>query len=288
MKRLAHRAIHAILRRCWHNGMLHYEHTRSDYFGLVATRPVIGHFLGEVLRTQSREIESLRSSLRSSRVLQSGVEVDDAVRQLSALGLPPHFVRAKNWDALLAFSWVVSRSTTDAAVVDLGCAEYGPVLSWLHLIGYKDLHGGDLIFDRTFTRGRIRFSHQDLEHTIYPDSRFDFVVSLSVIEHGIDLDAFFREVIRILKPDGRVLISTDYWCEKVDTADKVAFGVPVRIFTPEDVRKMIDVAAVWGLELDEPFEEGCEDAVVVWEDHGLEFTFLFLSFCRATVTGSAT
>jgi ubiquinone/menaquinone biosynthesis C-methylase UbiE/uncharacterized protein YbaR (Trm112 family) len=44
------------------------------------------------------------------------------------------------------------------------------------------------------------------EYIPFADNTFTDVVSLSAIDHFKDLDAFFKEVIRVLKPDGRLHI----------------------------------------------------------------------------------
>lgn len=41
-----------------------------------------------------------------------------------------------------------------------------------------------------------------------PDEAFDVLVSFQVLEHARDLDTYFAEVRRVLRPDGRLLLST--------------------------------------------------------------------------------
>ena len=60
----------------------------------------------------------------------------------------------------------------------------------------------------------LKLSIQNLEATHYKENTFDFVTSLSVIEHGVDIQKYFEEMSRILKKDGLLLTSTDYWPEK--------------------------------------------------------------------------
>ena len=44
---------------------------------------------------------------------------------------------------------------------------------------------------------------------------FDYVTSLSVIEHGVNIEKYFREMSRIIKSNGYLLTSTDYWPDKL-------------------------------------------------------------------------
>jgi malonyl-CoA O-methyltransferase len=40
----------------------------------------------------------------------------------------------------------------------------------------------------------------------YPDSYFDCVLSVEALEHAIDIERAIKEMVRILKPDGRIII----------------------------------------------------------------------------------
>ena len=52
-----------------------------------------------------------------------------------------------------------------------------------------------------------QLSIRNLEDTNYSDQMFDYVTSLSVIEHGINIEKYFREMSRIIKNDGYLLIN---------------------------------------------------------------------------------
>ena len=55
---------------------------------------------------------------------------------------------------------------------------------------------------------------QDLEKTNFNDNMFDFYIVV-VIEHGVNIQNYFKEMNRILKKDGILLTSTDYWPDKI-------------------------------------------------------------------------
>ena len=67
----------------------------------------------------------------------------------------------------------------------------------------------------------LKLSIQSLEETNYQSNTFDFVTSLSVIEHGVDIHKYFIEMNRILKKGGLLLTSTDYWLEKITNTKHV-------------------------------------------------------------------
>jgi len=57
--------------------------------------------------------------------------------------------------------------------------------------------------------GKLVCDYQDAMHTTYRDDVFDVVVAFSVIEHVPDPEAMVREMARVCKPGGLVLLSTD-------------------------------------------------------------------------------
>jgi len=84
----------------------------------------------------------------------------------------------------------------------------------------------------------------DLTKTSFPERSFAAIASLSVVEHGVDLDAYLAEAARILRPGGLLFTSTDYWCEPIDTTAQTAYGHEVRIHTPADFCREIAGAAM--------------------------------------------
>jgi len=54
---------------------------------------------------------------------------------------------------------------------------------------------------------RIRFLIQDARHLPWPAARFDAVVSWNVVHHLADPERVFRELLRVLKPDGKLVLA---------------------------------------------------------------------------------
>lgn len=95
---------------------------------------------------------------------------------------------------------------TDLQVLDVGC---GTGLNMKYLARYGSVTGVDLSetalhFCRT--RGHTRLIKAPIEHLPFPTGSFDLVTALDIVEHLDDDLVALREVQRILKPGGRVVI----------------------------------------------------------------------------------
>ena len=79
---------------------------------------------------------------------------------------------------------------------------------------------------------------------------------------------------RILKLNGVLITSTDYYEPPVDTKGQKAYGVPVHIFSKDEIIDALDIAKEFGLELTSPIDLSCDEPCVRWEELDLEYTFI--------------
>ena len=216
---------------------------------------------------------ALPLSWRNTALRTQAVAVS-SVAEARRLGLVPHQDQPKNWDLLVAAQAIVERTPRSQAVLEMGAARYSPLLQWLYLWGYRRLRGIDLIYDRLISQGPIRFEGMDLTKTTYADGSFGAIACLSVIEHGVDLDAYLRETRRLLRPGGVLVTSTDYWPEPIDTSGATAYGQPVRIFDRAAMEAFLAAAVKAGYRLTGPANLDADERVVHWERTALDYTFL--------------
>jgi SAM-dependent methyltransferase len=143
---------------------------------------------------------------------------EDSARRWSELyaGAPrhveDHFFRQR---CAFAASYVLERCDRTATVLDLGCGS-GPVASVLRLGGLKVTA---LDYSPDMLRlARTRFEHDgvnagglvrgDGERLPFLASSFDAVVCLGLISYVRDYQTVIGEIRRVLKPDGRLVLSS--------------------------------------------------------------------------------
>ena len=224
-------------------------------------------------------------------VLQREEQWRVAAAEARALGLPLHHDRPKNWDALGAVGAVLALAGSgprgSLRVLDAGSARYSPVLPWLRLYGLGDAPGAligiNLEFHDEYRRDGVVFRYGDATGTDLPAGSCDAVTCMSVIEHGVPVEAFLTEAARLVRPDGVLCISTDYDQEPPDTTGITAYGVPVRIFGPDDIRRLVDAADAVGFDLVGDLDGEAlahTERPVHWKRTGLDYTFILLTFRR--------
>ena len=218
-------------------------------------------------------------------ILRTGEEWREACRAARRLRLPLHPTPEKTWDTLGAVAAILESTRPTGTVVDAGSARYSCVLPWLRLYGYSRLLGINLEFGREVSHGPVRFRHGDATATGLDDASIDAVTCLSVIEHGVPIPDFMREVSRILRPGGLLCVSTDYNVKPPDTAGRIAYGQPVKIFGPDDIRELVALAQGQGLRLVGPLKLDHEERPVHWRRMDLRYTFILLTFRRDPYPG---
>jgi len=196
-----------------------------------------------------------------------------AITDARNLGLPLHNDPSKTWDTRIAVAALLTTTEPNEAILDAGATLDSRILTWLYLYGRRDLTGINLVFKRPIRRGPIRFEFGDLTRSRFEAGSFGGIACQSVIEHGVDLSSYLAEMARLLRKGGVLVTSTDYFPEPVETGSKVAYGVPIKIFTRTDMLRLFDEASRVGLELTHPPDLDCNERPICWERFGLRYTF---------------
>lgn len=205
--------------------------------------------------------------------LQTTAEWQAGIADSQRLGLALHSDPPKNWDTRIMVAALLANTAEDDPLLDAGAETYSRILSNLYAYGRRALTGINLTFDRPARRGPIRFEWGDITKTRFADASFAGITCQSVVEHGVDLPRYFAEMARILRTGGVLVTSTDYFPEPVDTRGQVAYGVPIKIFTREDMLRMFDQADSAGFDLVHPCDLDCHERPVCWRRFDLHYTF---------------
>lgn len=126
----------------------------------------------------------------------------------------------EHWDAMLARTWdepnrdwpvkvarIAEVLPPDTKLVDIGCGT-GSMLRALRTRGFTDLHGLELSAYAVarLAREGIPMTRGSLLNMPFPDAAFDAAIASEVLEHVIRRRRFLRELTRIVKAGGAVLI----------------------------------------------------------------------------------
>jgi 2-polyprenyl-3-methyl-5-hydroxy-6-metoxy-1,4-benzoquinol methylase len=116
-----------------------------------------------------------------------------------------------------------------------------------------------------------------VEETHLESGRFAAAACMSVIEHGVETPRFFAEVRRLLRPGGLLILSTDYWPQKLEIGGAKRFRQahgPDRIFDDREIAELCSQAQGQGLLLADECDLTTARPVIRTDD--LAYTFLVL------------
>lgn len=184
----------------------------------------------------------------------------------------------KSWDVLSTLNFIEKNADKKSKVLDVGCCNSEIILS-LRSAGYENLYGIDIdpmVKNMPFSK-KINYKVGNYFNNNYSEESFDIITSISSIEHGYDEKKFFSEYSRLLKKNGKLIITFDFWNTKIDTGDIKMFGLTWNIFSENEVNTMIDnVEKKYNLALIGKKNFLSENRVI--KSAGKNYTFAWLCF----------
>lgn len=132
----------------------------------------------------------------------------------------------------LRFAKIARHIPPNARVLDLGCGYNGNLLQKIR----RKISGGaglDISVNREIEDSKISLIAHDLNNPLpFSDSEFDVVSSLANLEHLHQPEDSLKEIQRVLKPGGILLLTTPSVCAK-PILETLAF---LRIVSREEIR----------------------------------------------------
>lgn len=237
-------------------------------------------------KLEKSSFQELRKStlkkISSGQILQLETkdEIEIATEYLEDLGLPGHHDRMKNWDLSLSVNACMELDR-GSRVLDAGSGSKAVFASSMHKLGFVNAYACDF---QKISCDNVYRETCDIIDTPYPDSFFSAIACLSVIEHGVDLKLFAKEMNRIAKLGCKLLISTDFWPEPEDYSDRFPYGLnnpPMKLFNNSSVREFIDVLELHGWSVPE-FENFMPtiERPIHWERMNASYTFLWFEVTK--------
>jgi SAM-dependent methyltransferase len=93
---------------------------------------------------------------------------------------------------------------------------------------------------REYGVDNLSFMIYDGANIPFEDNSFDVVVSFQVIEHVADDAGFVRELCRVLKPGGRLYISTPNRLTRLEPGEKPFNRFHVREYSPDQLKSVLE------------------------------------------------
>ena len=183
-------------------------------------------------------------SVRWPRLVVAGLDLLNrrgksvGVRLVKYTGKSPHFIHPKHLVETPWHDWYVAYLTPQDVVLDVGCS------NGAHTV--KAAERAKRVFGMDYDARQLRVAaanarRQGLDNVRlfawditrpfpFPDAHFDAVLFLDVIEHLHPRTEVLREIARVLKPEGRLLVSAPNrgtsWRRRLREAGLFAFSDP--------------------------------------------------------------
>ena len=189
--------------------------------------------------------------------------------QMRDMLLHPQFYAhlPERWQTMFeAIAPIINKNTV---LLDVGCRT-GEFLEQIKFAYEKenkpvcDLHGIDVsakaIKLATKERGLKKCIVGDMHYTGYENDTFDIITASHVLEHSYDADQFFKEMLRILNPDGKLFILIPIEGKPANYQKPIPDGHKIYFPNPFDIKNIVkgyfNTVVLFNLMLSEPNKDG--------------------------------
>lgn len=216
---------------------------------------------------------------KMNEFLKTRQQITESTEWLIANGYVTHPISCKDWELAN-----VTKELSDGDLLDMG-ADGSFILHNAIKKGIKGRKVGIDLAEVTGTNKAIGADYYqgDLMKTDFTDNYFDTIVSLSVIEHQINFYDFAKECGRLLRKDGKLFVSFDYWNPKPETSLMKLYSLDWNILDNNDVIKLIFALDKEGLYISKVVDWSTKDAVInptYCSPAQVSYTFGILEFIK--------
>lgn len=194
--------------------------------------------------------------------------------------------RFKHWDTLKEIVVINNYVNKSDKLLFCSTGKYIGNLLYFKSLGYKKIEAFDilspgLIIKSILKRKGIVWSQKDL-YNLKLDRKVNFISLLSVIEHLNNPDLLFQNLSNNAEQNCKLLVTTDFWPEKITTSGKFPYGKDqpeMKIFSKDEIISLIEIANKYGFELvDKNIDFSVIKKLVKWERMNESYTFISLLF----------
>ncbi len=222
-------------------------------------------------------IGSLPSPPYLCKFLQSRAQVETCTEFLYRNGYASHSLKCKDWDLAHLVSQI-----GDGNFLDMGSSD-SYILKNLLRKGVKGAKYGIDLRDPDQPLRGVEYLIGDLLQTPLADGFCTNITCLSVLEHGVDYQAFAREAARLLHPGGRLFVTFDYW-EPLVVPTIDLYGRPWQPLDRQRLLTLVTACTSVGLNLVQDIDWETQEAVIGPDyyspDPSLSYTFGLVVFVQ--------
>ncbi len=206
-------------------------------------------------------------------------QIYTSTKHLKDNGYVTHPISCKDWEL-----WNVTNNLKDGDLLDAG-ADGSFVL---HNAIKKNIKGRKVGIDLIEVVGDnkadgVEYFKGDLMKTMFDDNSFDIITSCSVLEHQINYNDFAKEMSRLLRSGGNLIVSFDYAPEKIDTSLTKLYSLDWNILSKQDAEQFIKICESNGLKLSGEVDWTTQDMVIspqYCSPANCSYTFGILNFIK--------
>lgn len=205
-------------------------------------------------------------------------DLDRLCETMRGSGISTGAIMEKNWHAMLGIHHATMVSDAADLILHISSSWNHPFLDGMVVSGYRNLASFSITDDFLGNLGNVAYNHTDCTSIGLPDSSVSFISCCDIAEQGVGLPAFLAESSRLLKTGGYLLISLDYWHDRLETRGMILKGEAPAIADRSSIMDLVRTAADLGMVVDGPLDLECKDRTISWGD--MDYTVLSLLLRR--------